>query len=131
MDWFMVFMPLTPDMNQEDPSAAKVKVDPTTKFAVSNWMGYSNTKAMLYNAGEHGHIFFAGKFKPFKNKDSCRCLLSISSMDSLQVHSLSRRCRTKSISPPMATTGLWLLLVLDGNRSTGLSGTSLPPRIPS
>jgi hypothetical protein len=73
MDWFTAFMPLTPDMNQEDPAAANVKGDRTTKFAVSNWTGYSNAKAMLCNAGERGHIF-AGKFKPFKNEDILQML---------------------------------------------------------
>ncbi len=62
MDWFSAFMPMTPDMNREDPAAANVKGNRTTKFAVSNWTGYSNPKAMLCNAGEPGHIF-AWKFK--------------------------------------------------------------------
>ncbi len=73
MDWFMAFMPMTPNMNWEDPAAANVKGDQTTKFAVSNWTGYSNAKAMLCNAGERGHIF-AGKFKPFKNEDIMQML---------------------------------------------------------
>jgi hypothetical protein len=68
MDWFTVFMPMTPDMNWEDPAVANVKGNCTTKFAVSNRTGYLNAKAMLCNAGAPGHIF-AGKFKPFKNKD--------------------------------------------------------------
>jgi hypothetical protein len=54
-------------------AAANVKGDRTTKFAMSNWTGYSNAKAMLCNAGEHGHIF-AGKFKLFKNKDIMQML---------------------------------------------------------
>jgi hypothetical protein len=73
MDWFLAFMPMTPNMNREDPAAANVKGDRTTKFAVSNWTGYSNAKAMLCNAGEPGHIF-AGKFKMFKNKDIMQML---------------------------------------------------------
>jgi len=68
MDWFTAFMPLTPDANKEDPAVANVKGDRTTKFAVSNWTAYSNTKAMLNNAGEEGHIF-AGKHKPFTNRE--------------------------------------------------------------
>jgi hypothetical protein len=36
MDWFMAFMPMTPDMNREDPAAVNVKGDWTTKFAMSN-----------------------------------------------------------------------------------------------
>jgi hypothetical protein len=51
MDWFTAFMPLTPDAHLEDPAVANVKGDKTTKFAVSNWTTYSNTKAMLNNAG--------------------------------------------------------------------------------
>jgi hypothetical protein len=68
MDWFMAFMPLTPNMNCEDPGVANIKGDKTTKFSVSNWTAYSNMKALMGNAGEPGHIF-AGKFKPFKNED--------------------------------------------------------------
>ncbi len=68
MDWFMAFMPLTPDMNREDPRVPNVKGDKTTKFAISNWTAYSNTKVMMCNTGGQGNIF-AGKFKPFKNKD--------------------------------------------------------------
>jgi hypothetical protein len=73
MDWFTAFMPMTPDMNCEDAAAANVKGDRTTKFAVSNWTGYSNAKAMLCKAGDPGHIF-AGKFKPFKNEDIMQML---------------------------------------------------------
>jgi hypothetical protein len=68
MEWFTAFMLLTPGMNLEDPGVANVKGNKTTKFAISNWTAYSNTKAIMCNAGEPGHIF-AGKFKPFKNKD--------------------------------------------------------------
>ena len=68
MDWFTAFMLLTPADNLEDPSVANVKGDRRTKFAVSNWTAYSNTKAMLIGAGEEGHIF-AGKYRPFKNED--------------------------------------------------------------
>ncbi len=62
MDWFTAFMPLTPDANKEDPAIVNVKGDHKTKFAVSNWTAYSNTKAMMCNAGEKSHIF-AGKFR--------------------------------------------------------------------
>ena len=68
MDWFSALMPMTPAMNQEDPAVANVKGDKTTVFAVSNWTAYSNTKAIMCNAGEPGSIY-AGKFKPFKNED--------------------------------------------------------------
>ncbi len=73
MDWFTAFMPLTPDANKEDPAIMNVKGDRKTKFAVSNWTAYSNTKAMMCNAGEKGHIF-AGKFRRFKNKDIVQML---------------------------------------------------------
>jgi hypothetical protein len=68
MDWFTAFMPLTPDANKEDPAVVNVKGDCHTKFAVSNWTTYSNTKAMLNGAGEEGHIF-AGKHSSFTNRD--------------------------------------------------------------
>jgi hypothetical protein len=68
MDWFTALVPLTPNDNKEDLSVANVKGDRRTKFALSNWTTYSNTKAMLCNAGEKGHIF-AGKHCQFKNQD--------------------------------------------------------------
>ncbi len=68
MEWFTAIMPMTPDDNLEDPSVANVKGGHRTKFAASNWTAYSNTKAMLCNTGEEGHIF-AGKHRPFKNQD--------------------------------------------------------------
>ena len=68
MDWFTALMPMTPNDNKEDAVAANVKGNNTTKFAVSNWMAYSNTKAMLCNVGEPGSIY-SGKFKPFSTKD--------------------------------------------------------------
>jgi hypothetical protein len=68
MDWFKEFMPLTPNANKEDPAVANVKGDCHTKFSVSNWTAYSNTKAMLNGDGEEGHIF-AGKHCPFTNRD--------------------------------------------------------------
>ena len=64
----MALMPMTPDDNKEDAVAANVKGNNTTKFSVSNWMAYSNTKAMLCNAGKPGSIY-SGKFKPFSTKD--------------------------------------------------------------
>jgi hypothetical protein len=68
MDWFTAFMPLTPEMNKEDPAAVNVKGDHHTKFAVSNWTSYSNTKATMSGAGEEGNIF-AGKHCQFSNQD--------------------------------------------------------------
>jgi hypothetical protein len=62
MDWFTAFMPLTPDANKDDPAIANVKGDRKTKFAISNWTAYSNTKVMMCNAREQGHIF-ASKFR--------------------------------------------------------------------
>jgi hypothetical protein len=73
MDWFMAFMLLIPDANKEDPAIANMKGNRKTKFAVSNWPAYSNTKVMMCNAREQGHIF-ADKFKPFKNKDIVQML---------------------------------------------------------
>ena len=61
MDWFMALMPMTPNDNKEDAVAANVKGYNTTKFAVSNWMAYSNTKVVLCNAGMPGSIY-SGKF---------------------------------------------------------------------
>ena len=73
MDWFTAFMPLTPDANLEDAAVANVKGDRTTKFAVSNWTQYTNTKAMMAGAGQKGYVF-AGKFKPFNNAEILQML---------------------------------------------------------
>ena len=67
MDWFTAFMPLTPDANLEDPAITNMKGDKMTKSVMSNWTAYSNTKAMLNNAGKEGHIF-ARKHLSFTNK---------------------------------------------------------------
>jgi len=68
MDWITAFMPLTPENNKEDPAVVNVKGDRHTKFAVSNWTAYSNTKAMMVGAGDECQIF-AGKHRPFTNQD--------------------------------------------------------------
>ena len=57
-------------MNKEDPAAANVKGDQTTKFAVSNWTGYSNAKAMMCNAGEPGSIYITN---PSKDGSKLNC----------------------------------------------------------
>ena len=68
MDWFNALMPMFPEDNLEDPLKANVKGDGVSKFSVSQWAAYSNTKATLANAGQKGHIF-EGKFKPFTPHD--------------------------------------------------------------
>ncbi len=73
MHWLTAFMLLTPDANKEDLAVANMKGDCRTKFAVSNWAAYSNTKVMLNGAGEEGHIF-AGKHHPFTNRDTVSML---------------------------------------------------------
>ena len=61
MDWFNALMPMRPEDNLEDPAVANVKGDKRSKFSVSNFAAYSNTKATMVNAGEKGHIF-EGKY---------------------------------------------------------------------
>ena len=63
MDWFNSQCPLTQNDNIEDAAAANVTGDRKTIFSMSNWNVYTNTKAMLVNAGEPGCIY-AGKYKP-------------------------------------------------------------------
>ena len=67
-DWFNALMPLTPKDNLEHLRDVDVKGNGKTKFAISNWISYTNQKASMANAGEGGHIF-AGKCLPFKNED--------------------------------------------------------------
>ena len=68
MDWFNALMPLTPSHNLEDPVKANVKGNKVTKFSVTNWAAYTNTKALLVDVGESRHIY-AGKFKPLAPED--------------------------------------------------------------
>ena len=65
MDWFNAILPVLPEWNLEDAKLANVKNDHgKTKFSISNWVTYSNMKAMNVNAGEKGHIY-EGRHKPF------------------------------------------------------------------
>jgi hypothetical protein len=80
MDWFSALVPMTQEMNLEDPAAANVKGD-KTKFSVANWTAYSNAKAVMCNSGEPGSIY-ARKFKPFKN-DNISAMLGVYIIDGL------------------------------------------------
>ena len=98
MDWFTALMPMTPEDNLEDPSVPNVKGDLHTKFAMSNWTAYSNTKAMLCNAGEKGHIF-ADKHNPFKNQD-IMTMLGVYIIDGLApTQQLVQKMQPQSKSP--------------------------------
>ena len=59
---------MRPEDNLGDPAIANVKGDKRSKFSVSNFAAYSNTKAPMDNAGEKGHIF-KGKYKPLTPED--------------------------------------------------------------
>jgi hypothetical protein len=56
---------LPPDDNKEDLAVANIK---GIKFAISNWMAHSNTRAMLNDTGKEGHVFMS-KHKQSKNQD--------------------------------------------------------------
>ena len=45
-----------------------MKGDRTTKFSVSSWAAYTNSKAKLVNAGGKGQIF-EGRWKDFEPED--------------------------------------------------------------
>ena len=129
MDWFTAFMPLTPDANLEDLAIANMKGDKTTKFAVSNWTAYLNTKAMLNNSGEEGHIF-AGKHWLFTpTRTLLQCLVCTPSMGWLRVCSSCRRCSLSQSSQHMATTRSHCASGRDTNRRTVPSGIFLHARI--
>jgi hypothetical protein len=98
MDWFVAFMPLTADMNKEDPAKANVRGDGVTPFAISNWTQYSNTKAMIIGAGKKGCIF-AGKFKPFKDNDILQ-MLGVYIIDGLAPsHQIVQKMQPQSKQP--------------------------------
>ena len=68
MKWFTSIMPLTPDQNLEDLE----DVDPVedgkgTKFCVSNWRGYLNSKADMAGAGYEGREY-ENRWIPFTDK---------------------------------------------------------------
>ncbi len=100
MDWLTAFMPLTPDMNQEDLAKANVKGDGVSTFAVSNWMQYSNLKPQMVGAGKNGQV-----------------------IDS------SRRCSHSQSSQCMGTTRLRQRLGRDINSSTVHFNTFLGSKI--
>ena len=68
MDWFNALLPMTPKDNLEDAAKANVKGDRTTKFSVSSWAAYTNSKAKLVNAGGKGQIF-EGRWKDLEPED--------------------------------------------------------------
>ena len=69
MDWLNSLLPILPEHNLEDTKVANVKGDEgETKFSVSNWTKYTNSKASLVNAEQKEHIY-AGRFKPFATED--------------------------------------------------------------
>ena len=128
MDWFLALMLMTPTMNQEDPAAANVKGDKTTVFAVSNWTAYSNTKTIMCNAGEPGSIY-AGRFKPFKNKD-ISAMLAVYIIDGLAPSpQLTWKMQDQEHQPTQGNDRIaGPSLGLVGSRSTGHSSISLQPK---
>ncbi len=54
MDWVNALLPMAPADNLEDAAAANVKGNGASKFSISNWTAYSNTKAMITMLGEKG-----------------------------------------------------------------------------
>ena len=51
-DWLSVFIPLTSDENLEEISDFDAIGNGKTKFSVSNFTRYTNTKAMVVKSGE-------------------------------------------------------------------------------
>ncbi len=128
MNWFTAFMPLMPEMKKEDPSVINVKGDHHSKFAVSNWMAYSNTKAMLCGAGEQGHII-ADKHRPFTNQDIIT-MLGIYILDGLSLSpQLNQKMQMQSKLPTYDNDRIATTLGPGYNKSIIPSGTSLLCRI--
>ena len=50
-DWLKSILPLTPAGNLKNSARENVKGNKTSKFAVSNWATYFNTKILLVIAG--------------------------------------------------------------------------------
>ncbi len=61
-------LPLTPLDNFETINNVNVTGDGKTKFSVANLSAYTNTKAMLSNAGQFGHPF-PGQWRDVTNDD--------------------------------------------------------------
>ncbi|KAL3817141.1 hypothetical protein ACHAXA_009042 [Cyclostephanos tholiformis] len=126
MDWFTAFMPMTPDMNHEDAAAVNVKGDQTTKFAVSNWTGYSNAKAMLCKAGDPSHIF-TGKFKPFKNEDIMQ-MLAVYIIDGLAPSpQLIQKMQDQERQPTHGNDRIAAVIAFGVHRAMGGKAVNLPP----
>jgi hypothetical protein len=129
--WFLALSPMTQAMNLEDPVAANVKGNKTIKFSVSvvNWTVYSNTKAMMCNAGEPGSIYLV-KFKPFKN-DDILAMISVYIIDGLVPSpQLAWKMQDQERQPTHDNDRIAAVIGLVGNKSTAHFVTSLRPRIP-
>ncbi len=98
-------MPLTPKNNKDDPAIANIKGYCCTKFVISNWMAYSNTKAMMAGVGDEGQIF-AGKHRPFTNQDFVM-MLGVYALDGLApLPKLMQKMQSQSKSPTHGKIGL-------------------------
>ncbi len=101
MDWMNALLLMLPEHNLEDVKVANVKGNKKAKFSISNWTIYSNLKAVMFNAGQEGHIF-TDKFKSFENKDIFK-MLGVYLLDGL---SPSPQV-TKKMQPPGERTHPW------------------------
>ena len=76
MDWFTSLVPLTPDANLEPLEECDAIGDQKTKFCVSNWRAYLNSKADRAGAGYQGWTY-EGRWRQFSDRDVHKCLGTI------------------------------------------------------
>ena len=98
MDWFTSLMPLTPEMNKEEISEIDAIGDGKTKFCVSNWRSYLNSKAEMAGAGYEGHEY-QGKWKPFTDEDVQHMLGAITLDGLAPSPQMESKFKSQSVDP--------------------------------
>ena len=95
LDWFRSIMPLYPGDNLEDLKSINAIGDGATKFCVSNWRGYTNTKAQMAGAGEKG-CEYEGQWTEMTNVDLFQ-MLGLITLDRVAPQmQMQRRLRPQS-----------------------------------
>jgi hypothetical protein len=99
MDWFTSILPLTPDQNKEDLDNIDPIESPTgTKFCVSNWRAYLNSKADMAGAGYEGREY-QNRWVPFTDMILFQ-MLGLLALDGIAPSpQMEMKCKPQSVEP--------------------------------
>ena len=97
IDWFTSLVPLTPDANLEPLHECDAIGDGKTKFCVSNWRAYTNSKADVAGAGYQGWTY-GGRWKQFSDQDIQKCLGFLTLDGCAPSFRYQKRCRPQKAS---------------------------------